>query len=266
MYHKQDNLRAYLRELGSVAISFSGGVDSTYLLKVAHDTLGDKAIAVTARSCSFPKRELKDATAFCASEGIRHIICDSDELSIEGFSDNPTNRCYLCKRELLGKIRDAARENGIAHIAEGSNVDDDGDYRPGFQAVVEQGVKSPLRHVGLTKEEIRQLSKEMGLSTWDKPSFACLVSRFPYGEKITMEKLSMIERAEQNLLDMGVRQVRVRFHSGSLARIEVDDEGFSLITSRSARLALHARFKEIGFAYVSLDLLGYRMGSMNERL
>lgn len=262
---KQQNLKTYLSGLGSVAVAFSGGVDSTFLLKTAHDVLGDQAIAVTARSCSFPERELKEATLFCKSEGIPHVICDSEELDIEGFSQNPPNRCYLCKNELFTKIWAIARQNGIAHVVEGSNLDDNGDYRPGLIAVAEQEVKSPLRLAQLAKQEIRTLSKEMGLPTWNKQSFACLSSRFPYGESITPERLTMIDRAEQYLLDLGLRQVRVRHH-GNLARIETDEAGFQILMDRKRREAVYERFQQVGFAYVSIDLLGYRMGSMNETL
>jgi uncharacterized protein len=262
---KHEKLKDYLRELGNVAVAFSSGVDSTFLLKTAHDVLGDKAIAVTARSCSFPKRELDEASVFCKKEGVVHIVFDSEELEIEGFSKNPVNRCYLCKKELFTKIAAVAKENGTAHIAEGSNTDDDGDYRPGLTAVSELGIKSPLRYAELNKEEIRQLSKEMGLSTWSKQSFACLSSRFPYGEEINPQRLGMIDKAEQFLLDMGFRQVRVRYH-GNLARIETDAGGFALMLSPEKREKIHATLKEIGFTYIALDLLGYRTGSMNETL
>ena len=262
---KYEKLKDYLQDLGSVAIAFSSGVDSTFLLKCAHDVLGNKVIAVTARSCSFPKRELDEAAAFCKKEGIAHIICDSEELEIDGFSKNPTNRCYLCKQELFTKIWKVAKEHGINHVAEGSNMDDNGDYRPGLIAVAELDVKSPLRYAELSKQEIRQLSKEMDLPTWNKQSFACLSSRFPYGEEINIPRLTMIDKAEQFLLDMGFGQVRVRYH-GNLARIETDAEGFSIMLSPDNREKIHCAFKELGFTYITLDLLGYRTGSMNEIL
>lgn len=262
---KLENLQKYLKGLGSVAVAFSSGVDSTFLLKVAHDALGDKVLAVTAQSCSFPKRELNEAIAFCKKEGIRHVICHSEELEIDGFAQNPPNRCYLCKHELFEKIGSLAKENGIEYVAEGSNMDDNGDYRPGLQAVAELGVKSPLREVGLYKEEIRAISKELGLPTWDKQSFACLSSRFVYGETISEEKLGMVEKAEQLLLDLGFHQVRVRIH-GLLARIEVMPEEFSKLMEANIREKIVQKFKEYGFTYVTMDLLGYRMGSMNETL
>jgi uncharacterized protein len=186
-------------------------------------------------------------------------------LNIEGFSQNPLNRCYLCKNELFAKIWAVAREHGIEHVAEGSNTDDTGDYRPGLIAVAEQGVKSPLRYAELAKDEIRALSKDMGLPTWNKQSFACLSSRFPYGESITQKKLEMVDRAEQLLLDMGLKQVRVRHH-GNLARIETDEDGFSILANRKNRETIYAQMKQYGFAYIAVDLLGYRTGSMNETI
>ncbi|MCH5192262.1 MAG: ATP-dependent sacrificial sulfur transferase LarE [Oscillospiraceae bacterium] len=265
LHQKKLSLENYLNNLGSVVVAFSSGVDSTFLLKVAHDVLGDNAIAVTARSCSFPQRELNEAKAFCETEKIEQIIVDSEELSIEGFSKNPKNRCYLCKRELFTKIRSIAENRGIPYIAEGSNMDDSGDYRPGLIAVAELDIKSPLREAQLTKAEIRQLSKELGLPTWDKQSFACLSSRFVYGETITEEKLSMVDRAEQRLLDLGFSQVRVRIH-GNIARIEIDPSEFSKITQPNIANELNEYFHEIGFLYVTLDLGGYKMGSMNKTL
>jgi uncharacterized protein len=263
---RYEKLKDYIRGLGDVVVAFSGGVDSTFLLRLSFDILGSRVLAVTARSCSFPQRELTVAQEFTRQNGIEHIIVDSEELEIDGFSCNPHNRCYLCKSGLFTKIRQVALSRGIEHIAEGSNADDEGDYRPGLQAVAEFGVLSPLRQVKLTKNEIRQLSEELGLPTWNKQSFACLSSRFPYGEEISRERLTMIDKAEQFLLDAGFVQVRVRFH-GNLARIETDDAGLKLLLSeKNLREAIYKKFKEIGFVYVSIDLLGYRTGSMNETL
>ena len=265
LQEKYQRLQENLRSLESVAVAFSGGVDSTLLLRVAHDVLGDEAIAVTARSCSFPERELNEAKRFCAENGIAHFLCDSEELDIEGFRQNPRNRCYLCKRELFQKICTIARLRGFRAVVEGSNLDDEGDYRPGLIAVRELGVRSPLREAGLNKGEIRELSRQLGLPTWDKQSFACLSSRFVYGETISEEKLRMVDRAEQLLLDLGFRQVRVRVH-GTIARIEILPEEFEKLMAADVREKVYAYLKSLGFSYIALDLGGYRTGSMNETL
>jgi len=265
LLEKYDRLKDYLASFGSVAVAFSSGVDSTFLLYAAKEALGDRAIAVTASSCSFPERELNEAKEYCQKMGIRHFVIKSEELEIEGFSHNPKNRCYLCKHELFEKIGALAKEQGINEIAEGSNLDDNGDYRPGLQAVAELGVKSPLRHVGFTKQEIRELSQYFNIPTWNKQSFACLSSRFPYGDLINEKKLKMVDRAEQLLLDMGFHQLRVRIH-GDVARIELLPEEFPKFMEEETRLSVYKKFKEYGFSYVTLNVVGYRTGSMNETL
>ncbi|MCI5934732.1 MAG: ATP-dependent sacrificial sulfur transferase LarE [Lachnospiraceae bacterium] len=265
MSDKQEELEKLLKSYKRVAVAFSSGVDSTYLLKMAQKVLGENVIAVTASSCSFPKRELEEAKTFCRENGIRHIVVESEELDIDGFRQNPKNRCYLCKHELFEKIRSIAKENGIETVVEASNTDDDGDYRPGLVAVKELGIESPLRHVGLSKKEIREYSKELGLPTWNKQSFACLSSRFVYGETISEEKLAMVDQAEQLLLDMGFHQLRVRIHD-KLARIEVHPSEFEKIMQEENRTKIFHELKQYGFTYVTLDLQGYRTGSMNETL
>ena len=262
---KLERLRAQLREIGSAAVAFSSGVDSTFLLRVAHEELGENVVAVTAHSHSFPKRELDEAAAFCAREGVRHEIIDSEELDIPGFVANPPDRCYHCKKALFGKLIAFAQANGLAAVLEGSNMDDDGDYRPGRRAIMELGVASPLHDAGLTKAEIRVLSKRMGLPTADKPSFACLASRFPYGERITAAGLERVERAEQWLMDagLGLAQLRVRSH-GDMARIEVPPADIPRLAARAEEIV--AALKSFGFTYVALDLQGYRTGSLNETL
>lgn len=262
---KYEKLKGYLHSLESVAVAFSSGVDSTFLLYAAQDALGDRVMAVTASSCSFPKRELNEALEYCKSQGIKHEVVESEELKIEGFSHNPKNRCYLCKHELFEKIRKIADDNGMKEVVEGSNLDDNGDYRPGLQAVAELGVKSPLREIGFSKEQIRILSNYLGLPTWDKQSFACLSSRFPYGEEITEKKLSMVDKSEQLLLDLGFHQLRVRIH-GNMARIELDPAEFDKFMQEDVRTKVYDKLKEFGFTYVTLDLKGYRTGSMNETL
>lgn len=278
-----EELKQYIREKEKLAVAFSGGVDSAFLLAAAHEVLGSQVIAVTAKAVSFPTREHLEAVEFCRSRGIRQIIVEVDQLGVPGFAQNPPDRCYLCKKEIFTKIIVAAAEQGITDVAEASNMDDNGDYRPGMRAVAELGVLSPLREMGFYKKEIREVSKEMGLPTWQKPSFACLSTRFPYGEEITAEKLAMIDAAEQFLLEEGFTQVRVRLHeSGSgnesgngapgkgtaarstVARIEVLPQEFSAMLADGMAERVNRRLKEIGFSYVALDMGGYRTGSMNE--
>ena len=257
---KKEFLEEELKNLGKVAVAFSSGVDSTYLLKTAHDVLGENAVAITARAKCFPERETRDAEEFCRKEGIKQIVFDFEPLSLKEFRSNVKNRCYFCKKALFSRIKDIAEENGIDNIIEGSNLDDLSDYRPGMQAIKELCVLSPLLDAKLKKSEIRFLSKEMGLSTFDKPSYACLASRFVYGEEINEEKLKMIERAENKLFSLGFSQFRVRLH-GRLARIEVNKEDFSKIVEFADEITPY--LKELGFSYVSLDLSGYKTGSMN---
>lgn len=260
---KFESLKKRLKEMERVVVAFSGGVDSSFLLKVAHEVLGDNVLAVTAKSSTYPEREFREAMQFVSDYAIPHRVIVSEELEVEGFAENPLNRCYLCKKELFSKIKQIAIDEGYKFVAEGSNKDDLGDYRPGLQAISELSIVSPLKDAGLTKNDIRTLSKELGLKTWDKPSFACLSSRFPYGEKITAEKLQMVDKAEQFLIDLGFRQIRVRHH-GNVARIEVEEENIEKFLDKQIRDAVYTKFREIGYVHVALDLKGYRTGSMNE--
>ena len=265
MEQKLAALRTALGQFSRVAVAFSGGVDSTFLLRVAHDVLGDGVIAVTARLSTFPDRELGEAVAFCHALGVPHEILDFDAFAVPSFAENTPDRCYFCKRALFTGIRAFAEANGCAAVLEGSNRDDDGDFRPGRRALRELGILSPLCDAGLGKAEIRLLSAEMGLPTASKPSFACLATRFPYGECLTPEAIERVGRAEQFLLDLGagLTQVRVRVH-GPVARIEVPKEDIPAVVERRDEIV--AALNKLGFTYVSLDLAGYSTGSMNKLL
>ena len=258
-------LREAVGRLRRVAVAFSGGVDSTFLLRVAHDVLGDDVIAVTARLSTVPDREINEAAAFCRALGVRHEILDFDAFAVPGFAENSPDRCYFCKKAIFTGLRAFAEAKGCAAVLEGSNRDDDGDFRPGHRALRELGVLSPLRDAGLDKAEIRSLSAEMSLPTAAKPSFACLATRFPYGECLTPEAIERVGRAEQFLLDLGagLSQVRVRVH-GPVARIEVPAEDIPVVVAHRGEIV--AALRKLGFTYVSLDLSGYRTGSMNAML
>ena len=260
---KLEHLKAELSSYGGVAVAFSGGVDSSFLLAAAHEVLGERALAVTAATCTIPQHELDEARQFCQERQIRHVLLQIDASQLPWLGSNPPNRCYLCKLAVFKEIIRTAGEYGLPVVAEGSNTDDDGDYRPGMQAIRELGVKSPLRAAGLSKDEIRRFSREMNLPTWDKPSLACLASRFPYGANITPEKLRAVERAERYLRGLGLRQLRVRCH-GDLARLEILPDDFALLLAH--RQEIYGELKDYGFSYVSLDLRGYRTGSLNETL
>ena len=262
---KYNRLLDYFSKLGNAAIAYSSGVDSTFMLYAANEALPGAVMAVTAASNSFPARERVEAIDYCKELGIKHVVVETDELTLPGFTSNPPERCYICKKHLFSLLIDAANEAGISNVCEGSNLDDLGDYRPGLVAIKELGVKSPLREIGFTKAEIREISKHLGLPTYKKPSFACLATRFPYGELITADKLKMVEMAEDLLMDMGFEQVRVRIH-GDIARIEIMPSDFIRFLSDDIRITVNNKLKEYGFNYVSLDLQGYRTGSMNETL
>lgn len=260
---KIKKLRDIIKTLDSVVVAFSGGVDSSLVAKVCYDVLGDKALAVTARSETYPAHEYEEAKKIAQEIGIPHITIDTSELGIKGFADNPPNRCYFCKSELFGKLKEIAKEKGYKNVVDGANLDDTNEYRPGLEAAKELDVHSPLKESGLRKADIREVSKYLKLSNWDKPSYACMSSRFPYGESITEEKLTFVAAAETYLRSIGLKQFRVRHHD-TIARIEVLPEDIPMLLQNDKRREIIKKFKEIGYKYVTLDMEGYRSGSMNE--
>lgn len=263
---KYDRLKAILRELDSVAIAYSGGVDSTFLLKVAVDELGpDRVLGIVAVSESYPARELEEARRLAEEMGARIRLIETEELSNPEYARNPANRCFHCKTELFTKMFPVAQEEGLKHLLYGVNADDMGDFRPGIQAAKRMGARGPLQEAGLTKNEIRLLSRRLGLRTWDKPAYACLSSRIPYGQIITKEALLQVDAAENFLHDLGFRQVRVRHHD-KVARIELPAQDMARLLSDGAAELVVAKLKGLGYLYVTLDLQGYRTGSMNEVL
>lgn len=261
--NKFEKLKKNIKDMGPFILAYSGGADSTFLLKAGYDVLGKKIIAVTARSETYPDAELQEAVTLAKTIGSRHEVIKTEELDIHDFVSNPPNRCYYCKKELFAKLAGIAKKENIKWICDGTNIDDLKDIRPGRQAAKEFGIRSPLLDAGLTKEDIRCLSRELGLPTWDKPQLACLSSRIPYGEKITKENLSKIEEAEKFISLLGFKSFRVRAH-GNLARIEVEGADIGRFNQKDIRNKINDKLRSLGFVYITLDLEGYRSGSMNE--
>jgi len=263
---KHEILKSILTEMGCVAVGFSGGIDSTLLIRVATEVLGKNALAVIGRSETYPTREFEEAIQLAKSFGARYRIVNTEETDNLKFKENPPDRCYFCKTELFGKLNVIAEEEGIRWVADGTIVDDLGDFRPGMRAKSEQNVRSPLLEAGFTKADVRILSRELGIPTWDKPSFACLSSRFPYGHGITKENLMKVDEAETFMRDQGFRFFRVRHHDDKTARLEIGPQEFGRLFDDPLREKIVTQFKKLGFMYVTLDLQGYRTGSMNEVL
>lgn len=255
-------LKNILKRMGRVLIAYSGGVDSTFLIKIARDTLDGNAMAVIGVSSTYPRKEFEDAVRSAQEIGIRYEVIKTEEVSQPVFSSNPRDRCYWCKKELFTKLKILAKKEGIQYILDGTNLDDRDDFRPGRKACEELGIRSPLLEAGLTKEDIRLLSRSICLTTWDKPAQACLSSRFPYGEEITEEKLRRVEEGERFIHSLGFRQVRLRHH-GKLARIEVDREDIPKFFEDGIREKIVKKLMDLGYVYVTLDLAGYRTGSLN---
>lgn len=260
---KYEGLRNYLNRFDSIAVAFSAGVDSTFLLKICHDLMGDKCVAITAKSPGVPGVEIKEAEDYCKENGIRHIIFESDELSVPEYASNVDERCYYCKKHIFGKIKELAAAEGIDTVIEGTNKDDMQDYRPGMRAVQELGILSPLLAYGFTKEDIRNHSKMLNVPTFDKNSFSCLATRVPFGEEITEDLLSRIEQAEEVLRSLGLKQYRVRVHNNELARIEVLPEDIEFTVREVSRRVITEKYRDLGFKYITIDLMGYRTGSLN---